>query len=99
MAAAAAFGGEKPALRPKVCPTPVRAEIAMQVCWFPETAEWQVERLIRLSGAYKMNYVVLEPWGTFDSKVIPQRRGGSSQPPPLKTKGFRDSGAFGKIRA
>ncbi|MBQ3344108.1 MAG: family 20 glycosylhydrolase [Kiritimatiellae bacterium] len=50
---------------------PAMAFRAMHVCWFPETAEWQVERLVRLAGAYKMNYVVLEPWGTFDSRVAP----------------------------
>ena len=50
---------------------PAMAFRAMHVCWFPETTEWQVERLIRLAGAYKMNHVVLEPWGTFDSKVAP----------------------------
>ena len=50
---------------------PAMAFRAMHVCWFPETTEWQVERLIRLAGAYKMNTVVLEPWGTFDSKVAP----------------------------
>ena len=43
----------------------------MHICWFPETQEWEVERLIRLAGYYKLNYVVLEGWGTYESKVAP----------------------------
>ena len=45
----------------------------MHICWFPETQEWEVERLIRLAGYYKFNYVVLEQWGTYESKVAPWR--------------------------
>lgn len=41
----------------------------IHLCWFPETAEIEIERGIRLAAACKFNYVVLEAWGTlrFDS--------------------------------
>jgi len=43
----------------------------MHICWFPETQEYEVERMIRMAAYYKLNYVVLEPWGTYQSKVAP----------------------------
>ena len=43
----------------------------MHICWFPETQEWEVERMIRMAGYYKINYVILEQWGTYQSKVAP----------------------------
>ena len=43
----------------------------MHICWFPENQEWEIERMIRLAGYYKINYVVLEQWGTYQSKVAP----------------------------
>ena len=43
----------------------------MHICWFPETKEWEIERMIRMAGYYKLNYVVLEGWGTYESKVAP----------------------------
>lgn len=43
----------------------------MHLCWFPETDVKTVERCIRLAGYYKMNYVVLENWGTFRSEKYP----------------------------
>ena len=43
----------------------------MHICWFPETQEWEIERMIRLAGYYKINHVVLEQWGTYQSKVAP----------------------------
>ena len=43
----------------------------MHVCWFNETEPWMVEREIRLAAFYKLNYVVLEPWGSFASEVAP----------------------------
>ena len=43
----------------------------IHICWYPETQEWEIERMIRLAGYYKLNYVVLEAWGTYESKVAP----------------------------
>lgn len=43
----------------------------IHLCWFHETEPWAIERQIRLAAYYKLNYVVLEPWGTFKSKVAP----------------------------
>lgn len=43
----------------------------MHICWFHETEPWEVERLIRLAAYYKMNYAVIETWGTFRSKCAP----------------------------
>lgn len=43
----------------------------MHICWFHENDVWEIERLIRLAAYYKLNYAVIEPWGTFQSKVAP----------------------------
>ena len=43
----------------------------MHVCWFHESESWEVERLIRLAAYYKLNYVIVESWGTFRSDVAP----------------------------
>lgn len=43
----------------------------MHICWFHETEPWEVERLIRLAAYYKLNYAVIESWGSFRSKVAP----------------------------
>ena len=43
----------------------------LHFCWFPETTAQEVERFIRLAGAFKFNYVVLETWGTFRSDLFP----------------------------
>ena len=43
----------------------------MHICWFRENEPWEIERLIRLAAYYKLNYAVIEPWGTFQSKVAP----------------------------
>ena len=43
----------------------------IHICWFHETEPWEVERLIRLAAYYKMNYAVIESWGTFRSDVAP----------------------------
>ena len=43
----------------------------MHICWFPENEPWEIERMIRLAAYYKLNYAVIEPWGTFQSKVAP----------------------------
>lgn len=43
----------------------------VHLCWFRDTEEKTVERCIRLAGYYKLNYVVLEPWGTYRSARYP----------------------------
>ncbi|MBR5811843.1 MAG: family 20 glycosylhydrolase [Alistipes sp.] len=43
----------------------------IHICWFRETEPWEVERQIRLAAYYKMNYAVIESWGTFKSDVAP----------------------------
>ncbi len=43
----------------------------VHICWFRETEPWVVERQIRLAAYYKMNYAVIEAWGTFKSDVAP----------------------------
>ena len=43
----------------------------VHICWFRETEPWEVERQIRLAAYYKMNYAVIESWGTFKSDVAP----------------------------
>ena len=43
----------------------------VHICWFHETEPWEVERLIRLAAYYKMNYAVIESWGTFRSEIAP----------------------------
>lgn len=43
----------------------------IHICWFHETKPWEVERLIRLAAYYKLNYAVVEPWGSFRSDVAP----------------------------
>lgn len=43
----------------------------MHLCWFRETKAWEIERQIRLAAYYKFNYVVIESWGAYRSKVAP----------------------------
>ena len=43
----------------------------IHICWFHESEPWEVERLVRLAAYYKMNYAVIESWGTFKSDVAP----------------------------
>ncbi len=43
----------------------------IHMCWFNETQPWEVERFIRLAAYYKLNYAVVESWGTFRSSVAP----------------------------
>lgn len=50
---------------------PALAFRGIHLCWFPEHEPWVIERQIRLAAYYKLNYVVLEPWGTFKSKAAP----------------------------
>jgi len=39
----------------------------IHICWFPETKAWEIERVIRLAAYYKLNFIVIETWGTFES--------------------------------
>ena len=50
---------------------PSMAFRGIHVCWFHETQPWEIERQIRLAAYYKLNYMVIEPWGTFRSEVAP----------------------------
>lgn len=43
----------------------------MHICWFHETEPWEIERQIRLAAYYKLNYMVIESWGSFRSDVAP----------------------------
>lgn len=43
----------------------------MHLCVFPETELPELEKLIRLSAFYKLNYIVIEPWGTFPYECEP----------------------------
>ncbi len=51
---------------------PAMAFRGFHICWFPENRPVQIERFIRLAAYYKMNRVVLEPWGTFVSETHPE---------------------------
>ncbi len=51
---------------------PAMAFRGMHICWFPENTPVQIERYIRLAAYYKLNAVVLEPWGTFVSEKHPE---------------------------
>lgn len=57
--------------RAKITDFSVSAFRGIHICWFHETNPKQIERLIRLAAYYKLNYAVIEPWGTFRSKVAP----------------------------
>lgn len=43
----------------------------IHICWFHEREPWEIERLVRLAAYYKLNYAVIESWGTFRSDVAP----------------------------
>lgn len=43
----------------------------IHICWFPENQEWEIERMIRMAAYYKFNHVILEQWGTYQSRVAP----------------------------
>lgn len=51
--------------------TPAMGFRGVHLCWFPETEAADIERMIRLAAYYKLNYVVIESWGTFRSEVAP----------------------------
>lgn len=50
---------------------PAMAFRALHLCWFPETKPLQIERAIRLAALLKYNYVIIEPWGTYESAKYP----------------------------
>jgi len=50
---------------------PAMAFRGIHICWFHETEAWEVERQIRMAAYYKLNYAVIEPWGTFRSDIAP----------------------------
>lgn len=50
---------------------PALAFRGIHICWFHETEPWEIERMIRLAAYYKLNYAVIETWGTFRSDVAP----------------------------
>ena len=43
----------------------------IHICWFHEREPWEIERLIRLAAYYKLNYAVIESWGSFRSEIAP----------------------------
>lgn len=51
---------------------PALAFRGIHLCWFPETAAFEIEKQIRLAAYYKFNYAVIEPWGMFKSSVHPE---------------------------
>lgn len=51
---------------------PAMALRGFHICWFPENTAVQIERTIRLAAYYKMNAIVLEPWGNFVSEKHPE---------------------------
>lgn len=44
----------------------------IHLCYFEETTEFQLEKMIRLAAACKYNYAVLEFWGTFPYQRHPE---------------------------
>ena len=51
--------------------SPALAFRGIHICWFHETEAWEVERLVRMAAYYKMNYAVIESWGSFRSDIAP----------------------------
>lgn len=43
----------------------------IHICWFRENEVWEIERFIRLAAYYKLNYAVIEPWGTYEFNSAP----------------------------
>ena len=43
----------------------------IHLCWFPEVRKEQIERAIRLAAMLKFNYVIIEPWGVYESERHP----------------------------
>ena len=44
----------------------------IHLCYFRETEEWELEKLIRLAAYCKFNYAVIEFWGTFPFRKHPE---------------------------
>jgi len=51
---------------------PAMAFRGLHLCWFPETRYARIEQAVRLAAYYKLNYVVLEFWGTYPSRKHPK---------------------------
>jgi len=43
----------------------------IHLCWFPSMTSAQIEQAIRLAAMMKFNYVILEPWGVYQSEKNP----------------------------
>jgi len=43
----------------------------IHIIWMPELTLGEIEKKIRLAAAYKLRYVVLEPWGVYKSTALP----------------------------
>ena len=44
----------------------------IHLCYFPETDEIQLEKMVRMAAACKFNYAVIEFWGTFPYQRHPE---------------------------
>ncbi len=44
----------------------------IHLCYFRETEDWELEKLLRLAAYYKFNYAVIEFWGTFPFRKYPE---------------------------
>ncbi|MDR0869164.1 MAG: beta-N-acetylhexosaminidase [Planctomycetaceae bacterium] len=56
----------------KITDAPAMKFRGIHICWFPESRAARIEQAIRLAAYYKMNYAVLECWGTFPSVKHPE---------------------------
>ena len=55
-----------------VTDSPALSFRGIHLCYFEETDEFQLEKMIRLAAACKYNYAVLEFWGTFPYERHPE---------------------------
>ena len=60
-----------------VVPVRISDEPSMQfrglhLCWFPETRSTRIEQAVRMAAFYKFNYLVLEFWGVYPFKALPE---------------------------
>ncbi|MDO5581126.1 MAG: family 20 glycosylhydrolase [Planctomycetia bacterium] len=44
----------------------------IHLCWFPETQPARIEQAIRIAAYYKFNYAVIELWGVYPYKALPE---------------------------
>ena len=51
---------------------PAMAFRGLHLCWFPETRYARIEQAVRLAAYYKFNHVIIEFWGTYQSKKHPK---------------------------